>query len=387
MYTKQKQRLGPNLTMLLQASCALVLGIVFTAGLWPFHAPANSASWLPGENGIRFGRHGTAFTSQPIPVESASAACTLELWFEPRGIRQEGTILAADSSADPRLPFSLRQYGDALAIQRYMIDSQGIARRPWLRVEHVLRARQKTFLALTSGERQTTLYLDGNPAAESPGLGFRCSDLAGRLVLATSTTDDSWAGRIEGLAIYGGELPPQQVQQDFRRWPTFTQSALVKDPKPLALYLFDEHSGTIIHNRVASSANLILPARYAVLHSAFLQPWWGRLYHADKPWIRLGSWEDVAENVLGFVPVGFVFVAYFSVKRIRRPGLIAVLVGFLTSLTIEVLQHFLPTRDSGLNDLVTNTFGTVLGIVAFRASSAVLGRLMDGFADQRSGEP
>lgn len=52
--------------------------------------------------------------------------------------------------------------------------------------------------------------------------------------------------------------------------------------------------------------------------------------------------------------------------RIRRPLLVALLGGFLISLTVEVVQCFLPLRDSGTTDLITNTGGTLVGALLFR---------------------
>ena len=43
---------------------------------------------------------------------------------------------------------------------------------------------------------------------------------------------------------------------------------------------------------------------------------------------------------------------------------LAVVVGFGVSFAIEYLQAYLPSRDSSLRDLVTNTAGTLIGALA-----------------------
>ena len=92
----------------------------------------------------------------------------------------------------------------------------------------------------------------------------------------------------------------------------------------------------------------------------------------ERPWDEFRQdwnyWKDIGINVAGFIPLGFFFFAYFSVQYERSKGavLVTVVLGFTVSLTIEVLQAFLPTRDSGMTDLITNTFGTAVGVLAFR---------------------
>jgi glycopeptide antibiotics resistance protein len=50
----------------------------------------------------------------------------------------------------------------------------------------------------------------------------------------------------------------------------------------------------------------------------------------------------------------------------NRPIVSTIVVGGITSLIIEVTQAFLPTRDSGMTDLITNTSGTALGAILYR---------------------
>jgi glycopeptide antibiotics resistance protein len=66
------------------------------------------------------------------------------------------------------------------------------------------------------------------------------------------------------------------------------------------------------------------------------------------------------------MPLGFCFFAYFCPSRsYQRAMWLTLVVGVLVSLAIEVLQTYLPSRDSGTTDIITNTLGTYVGIVCY----------------------
>src|SRR5207248_262794 len=73
---------------------------------------------------------------------------------------------------------------------------------------------------------------------------------------------------------------------------------------------------------------------------------------------------DTLLNILGFIPLGFFLCAYLEDAKhySRRNGFVgAIIFGVLTSLAIELLQVFLPSRDSSLLDVVNNVLGTIAG--------------------------
>ncbi len=187
-------------------------------------------------------------------------------------------------------------------------------------------------------------------------------DLTGRLILGTSpVTADGWSGQLRALALYDRALTADDVSQHLADWthgepphPSWRQGTV-------AIYAFNEGSGNVVHNFVDSKTDLLIPERFSLLQAQFLErPW-------DEFRPDVNYWKDVGVNVAGFIPLGFFFYAYFCLlRRFDHPVAITVAFGFAVSLTIEVLQSFLPTRNSGMTDLITNTLGTGIGVLAFR---------------------
>jgi hypothetical protein len=345
---------------LLLGVCLCPLAGILGFGLWPFTTrPHNDVSWIKNQNGLLFGDYGTILSSAPFRMDGPpDGPCSIELWMQPGLIHDSNTMLAFDSPKESG-GFRIKQsIGDVLVEQE---STNRNTPKQRVYVPHALRQDVPLFITLTSGRGGISIYLNGVLVRSSSYFHFTRRDFSGQMVVGTSpVVNDSWSGVLHGIAFYGRELTAGEVRQNYADWTAFGQPSGLEEKQATAVFKFNERTGTVVRNQVPGGIDLYIPDHYLVLHPPFLETFWGSM---DWGW---GFWKDILINVGGFVPLGFFFCVYFSQSMpVARATLLTIIFGFAVSFLIEVMQYFLPTRDSGSLDLITNTLGTILGALVY----------------------
>jgi hypothetical protein len=340
-------------------ACLAYLIVILIAGLWPFDPfPGNDVTWLQDRNGLRFGPAGIVISSANFqwPPAERTSDCSLELYLEPYTNLGSNSILTFYT---PEAPQRLRIFEWRRSVLLVYRDVGSLHRE--IDVEHAFRPGTPTLIAITSGLRGTLVYLNGKLAEASHGLSLSLSDLSGQMILGTSpVTDANWAGEVHGVAMYKRQLAPDEIARHFTAWMTAANPGTSQTEGAAALYTFRERSGRVVRDDLSSAPDLEIPRTFQIPHKpVLLAPW------KDFEWTP-SYFQDVVINIFGFAPFGFLLCAYFNSTRSLRWAVTASLgLGFVTSLTIEVLQVWLPTRFSSSTDVITNTIGTALGVLLF----------------------
>jgi hypothetical protein len=342
--------------LFLYLSLGLWCGLV-VIGLWPFNfSPRNRVQWLPGGNGIHFEPHGQIHTIDRLDLRRAESKAktdsfSIEIWLQPdKPYSWVGTVLCIH---DPKRAddFMIQQSGSDLVV-RGRSHKQS---KTELWIDNVFQERRNRFVTISSGPRSTIVYLDGAEEKLYP-YTLEASDVAGWLLLGHSATaHNPWAGTIFGMAIYDRSLSGAEVERHFAAWRERKIADLASNSGVSVLYSFDEKTGDRIRNRAAFGPDLVVPERFHTLQEKILE-------FPSPP--RTSGWSDIAFNILGFVPFGFLVSAYIEGSihgTAFRALLLAVVFGAVTSLGIEIVQAYLPSRDSCLLDFINNVVGTTLG--------------------------
>jgi hypothetical protein len=353
--------------------CLVILLILLVAGLWPFNFNArNKVTWLKSKNGVHFYGQGIIvgpdirYRGQKPPFPEKSI--TLEIWLRPI---QETTnlphILTLFDGKSPDL-FLVGQWKSHLVIRSRMEDPVARIRdKPYREIglQNGLLKNRDTFITITSGTGGTAVYVNGKGIRSYPNYNMLAdiSERPLRFILGNSPTGESfWVGNLMGFAVYNRALSAAQVLESHQTWTGKPPPFVSPDEGCLGMYLFDERKGATIHNMAAFNDPLVIPEIFEPVQrrilASFRQGFRGNFSYV----------QDIMINVIGFIPFGFFFSALL-LKTARQRRLLTcvaiVIFGVGISLAIELIQAYLPTRNSSLTDVVMNAIGTILGVVMY----------------------
>ena len=323
--------------------------------------PPNEVQWLQNGPGLHFGNYGSIFTTADFPASSVkSEGCALEIWLEPALTLDVATLLAFSTPDNP-LQFRLRQYKDSLLVIHNALDKKGRLQTNEMAVDRVFRQQQRLLVTVSSGAKGTVVYVNGELKGFREEFHLSATEFTGRLIFGDSPGGhESWGGDLRGLAVYPYQLTKERAKADYDAWHSGREFPADLLARATALYEFKEGTGNATRSSVASAPDLVIPARLETMRPVLLKPFWKEY---DNRW---EYWADVLVNILAFVPFGFLFYGYLRVgRKVKRAFWKALAAGFLVSLTIELGQYYLPMRNSGTTDLITNTTGAGLGALLF----------------------
>jgi hypothetical protein len=340
-------------------------------GLWPFSFKnENDVRRLKKEAGVEFYDFGIVFTGGQLKkcffsrVSEHIDAISIEIWLKPDKKRHHSVRKFLCFFDDQLPPFiGIGQEESSLIIRIWGEADTYFKESKKIELHNALPNGVKRFLTITSGVKGTTIYLDGKRSRFYPNrrlLHSKNNFLLPCLVLGNDPTGKMpWNGKIFGLSIYDKELSGKAVVQNFQLWTQGNYSKLLSKKGLIAIYPIDEISGQLIYNRLANKNHLYIPDKFQVPKPLILSP--------PIRGSRL-DFEDIIMNILFFIPLGFLSLAYFSsIMRLSSESLwlllIVVLLGGFLSLAIEFLQIFIPTRYSSSTDLICNILGTATGAV------------------------
>ena len=337
----------------------LTVGIwigILVAGLSPFNfVPKNGVRWLPDGAGLHFDGHGQLYSSAPMLLPKGSdgvAGATIELVFTPsKPYYTANTVFALVNHK--HVSFAIGQSLTDLFLQG-PFTSTDFKPVPKLWINRVCGHAQDLFVTVIMDARHVDVYLDGQLARSFP-VTTRMDNLSGEIYVGHSVEGhEHWSGSVSRLALLEGALDAKEISRRYELW-TKTRHLDSDADHRGAEYDFVTPTADYVKSAGAIGPDLKIPKNFRVLSPTVLE-WPARLNDAVV--------ADAVVNIVGFIPFGLVTclcLRLWTVWSTSRCVAMTILAGAFISLTIELLQVLLPTRDSSLADVITNIMGTVIG--------------------------
>ncbi len=308
-----------------------VLGIFFV-GLWPFNFnPPNNIFWQNNaiEKYLVIKHPSIAFFTPELLDFNSPDGFTIEMKLKSHPPSNNYISRIFSINRDDIEHLLIGQWKEGI-ILRLFDPVKNIHRE--LYVKDLLKSTVPVFLTINIAQSSIYISCNGQEVLkrEKP-LTSHIISLEGVAVIGNSICGNhGWNGELYSLNIYNKRFPRQNSS-------TFDQKEQFSFP--------------------GRKYTLTIPERFSPIKRNILTP----------PWIDLSFNRsyiyDVILNFVGFLAFGLVIGVLCIHCRLSKSY--SVIVSFLIcapiSLTIELLQPFLPSRSSQLSDLILNILGGVCG--------------------------
>lgn len=357
--TKRKHRI------LALVALSIVIVILFF-GLWPHSWPnINDAQLLPSEGTLRFQGSGIAYTDQVPSLNSEDSPdnFTMHLSMAPETVLRNGfKPILMFSNGDDLSQFTIWNWGASLIVMNGN-DYNYARKMPRISALNSLNAKENLFLTISTDDRGTRLFINGGIVTETKGLQLTIpyTGKPPRLIFGNSVYGKhGWTGNLRYFALYAKSFSDEDVRQYYSRWLTDNDTLANSSSDVRLLYRFNTIENQRIPSQSRPNVPLHLPLKIMVFKRTFLtMPPYD--FKANRSF-----WTDTILNFLGFIPLGAVACTWLHQKTTfprKKTIFLSIAFCFTLSLTIEIIQGWLPHRSSSLLDLILNTLGSLLGIL------------------------
>ncbi len=335
----------------------LVITLVAILGLcfWPFNfLPSNQVVEEPG-GGLRFTPPATAYTSTPPTKLLGLPEWTIIMDVKVLPPWRQGRILSY-SLDERRYNLNIEQLWDYLLIRVRL----GSDRSREIQIGKFFEpsSERRFTLAMIYDGKDLAVYFDGERKAlqKIGAIDYRSWSDSYPLVLGSQANGKfGWKGIFYNLIVLDRAASPSEMK---------APGQLFKDATSLLYYSFTEgRSGTLLDLGAKAPALVSWPGRFIPYERTILQAprdYWPEI---GRPFLR-----DIFANIIIYLPIGYLLSTWLVQKDMHPLGVVIapIIVAFSMSLTIEVLQAYLPTRNSSTVDVIMNSLGASLGVLLHR---------------------
>jgi VanZ family protein len=339
------------------AAAAVWVGLMLFAGLFPFtFAPKNNVVFNPRDSSISFSRPAAAFDADTFTQteKRALSDSTVTIAFRIRSAGYPLWRISRIMSIDEgnRLRFEIGQWHNSLVVQSFSGDLPLGSKRE-MSVLGILDSGATRNIGIVTGPGGTKISVDGKLTRANPDFHPFSDTARGpwRIAIGGSLSGKyTWKGTLFCFTIFPGNVVGLTSARDYLGLENAERAygSIVK-------FTFDKQP--VAAPGMSGRHELVVRPRFPVVPEVLVSPW--NDFTNDASY-----YADIAVNVIGFLPFGF-FFALFLLQRFttsRWKTVVAVAAtGLLISLSIELLQVFIPGRSSQLSDVMTDTFGTLVG--------------------------